>query len=151
MVRTWTWTCMDWMTGTGSELSTIWFLVLNHACPSPRSPSCPSCRSSYPDRWPPPNPVQATLVAVQQTSLEVYPVENDPRPQSDPQIMMARVEDDRDVDGSDAVERVAGSRGDETRDIRVLRPFQQSTRAQSSPDHLIIIVRSIELYSRTYI
>ncbi len=57
---------------------------------------------------------------------------------------MARVEDDRDVDGSDAVERVAGSRGDETRDTRVLRPFQ-STWAQSSPDHLIIIVRSIEL------
>ncbi len=64
--------------------------------------------------------------------------------------MLVRVEDDRDVAGSDAFERVAGSRGDEARDTRVLRPLSKyvSTVQSRSPYHHSMIHRT---YSRTCI
>ncbi len=61
--------------------------------------------------------------------------------------MLARVEDDREVDvtGLNAVERVTVVREVMRHEAFKYSDTFQSTRAQSSPDHLITIVRSIEL------
>ncbi len=63
--------------------------------------------------------------------------------------MLARVEDDRvvDVTGSNAVERVTVVREVMRHEaFKYSDPFKvHEHKAQSSPDHLITIVRSIEL------
>ncbi len=136
---------------TGTELEPVTkILVLVHACPSPRSLSCPSYRSCCPDRWPPLSP--STQRWYQSERLPLKSIRQERSASSaGPQVVLARVEDDHDIDGSDAVERVAGSRGDETRDTRVLRPFSSkyvSTVQSRSPYHHSTIHRT---YSRTYI
>ncbi len=128
---------LDWSIGTGSELSTD-SLVLNQACPSPRSPSCPSCSSVVGLRSPrPSNAVSVPWIP------QDPPLEDDPRPPWDPRLWWY------------GRWRCCWPRCRETSDRGFAKRYEtfeysdhlQSTWATSSPDHSTSIHSTIHHFT----